>query len=269
MFLNFTPKKKKVLLIFINIFICVAIILLVSPLVSCGASGTVDEMKIATDSKKLMVGSDTTYKPFEFKEDGNVEGFDIDIAREIAKRMDKEIEIISITWDSTYQIPEDLKLDMIISAVPITDEKENLVDFSDPYFVMEYMLITLSETDIKIKEDLNGKAVGILKTEKNCLSEDYLLNYKIESYDDILTMFDNLRNKNVDGVLISLPIGVNMLPENKGIYIVLEVVKSNKEFGIVFTKGSALKEEVDRILEEIKEDGTYDDIYNKWFNYNF
>ena len=269
MFLNFTPKKKKVLLFFINIFIFVAIILLVAPLVSCGASGAVNEMKIATDSKKLIVGSDTNYKPFEFKEDGNVEGFDIDIAREIAKRMDKEIEIISITWDSTYQIPEDLKLDMIISAVPITDEKENLVDFSNPYFVMEYMLVTLSETDIKIKEDLNGKAIGILKTEKNCLSEDYLLNYKIESYDNIPTMLDDLGNKNVDGVLISRPMWV-LLVEDKGIYSVLEEnIKSNKEFGIVFTKGSALKEEVDRILEEIKEDGTYDDIYDKWFDYDF
>ncbi|MCJ7727647.1 MAG: transporter substrate-binding domain-containing protein, partial [Actinobacteria bacterium] len=103
--------------------------------------------------------------------------------------------------------------------------------------------------------------------EKNCLSEDYLLNYKIESYDDILTMLDDLGNKNVDGVLISLPMWV-LLVENKGIYSVPEEgIKSNKEFGIVFTKGSALKEEVDKILEEIKEDGTYDDIYNKWFNY--
>lgn len=269
MFLNFTPKKKKVLLFFINICICVAIILLVAPLVSCGASGAVNEMKIATDSKKLIVGSDTNYKPFEFKEDGNVEGFDIDIAREIAKRMDKEMEIISITWDSTYQIPEDLKLDMIISAVPITDEKENLVDFSSPYFVMEYMLVTLSETDIKRKKDLEGKTVGILESGKKDLSEDYLFTYNIKDYKDIVIMFDDLRNKNVDGVLISRPIGVNMLPEYEGIYIVLEVVKSNKEFGIVFTKGSALKEEVDRILEEIKEDGTYDDIYDKWFDYDF
>ena len=109
MFLNFKLKKKKVLLFFINIFIFAAVILLISPLVSCGDSGKVDDMKAAAGGKKLIVGSDVTNKPFEFKEDGNVEGFDIDIAREIAKRMDKEIEIVPITWDSTYKIPEDLK----------------------------------------------------------------------------------------------------------------------------------------------------------------
>jgi len=81
-------------------------------------------------------------------------------------------------------------------------------------------------------------------------------------------MFEDLKNKNIEGVLISLPMGVNLLAENNGIYNVLEVVKSNKEFGIVFRKGSALKEEVDSILEDIMEDGTYDDIYSKWFDYS-
>lgn len=266
MFLNFTEKKKKVLLFFINISLFAVIILLLFYTISCKVTANADDVGPA--GKKLIVGCDATYPPFAFAKDGKIDGFDIDIAIEIARRMDREIEIKSIKWDSTYQIPEDLKFDMIISAIPIIKEKEGLIDFSSPYFVMEYMLITLSETDIKIKEDLKGKAIGILKNEKNYLSEDYLLNYKIESYDDIVTMFDNLRNKNIDGVLISLPIGVNLLVENKGIYSVLEVVKSNKEFGIVFTKGSALKEEVDKILEEIKEDGTYDDIYKKWFNYS-
>ena len=266
MFLNFTEKKKKVLLFFINISLSAVIILLLFYTISCKVTANADDVGPA--GKKLIVGCDATYPPFAFTKDGNIDGFDIDIAIEIAKRMDRGIEIKSIKWDSTYKIPEDLKLDMIISAIPIIKEKEGVIDFSSPYFVMKYMLITLSETDIKIKEDLKGKAIGILKNEKNCLSEDYLLNYKIESYDDILTMLDDLGNKNVDGVLISLPMWV-LLVENKGIYSVLEVVKSNKEFGIVFTKGSALKEEVDKILEEIKEDGTYDDIYNKWFNYSF
>ena len=266
MFLNFTGKKKKVLLFFINISLFAVIILLLFYTISCKVTANADD--VGPSGKKLIVGCDATYPPFEFVKDGKIDGFDIDIAREIAKRMDREIEIISIKWDSSYQIPQDINLDMIISAISISKGKEGIVDFSSPYFVMKYMLITLSETDIKIKEDLKGKAIGILKTEKNCLSEDYLLNYKIESYDDIVTMLDDLGNKNIDGVLISLPMWV-LLVENKGIYCVLEVVKSNKEFGIVFTKGSALKEEVDKILEEIKEDGTYDDIYNKWFNYSF
>ncbi|MFZ3085019.1 MAG: transporter substrate-binding domain-containing protein, partial [Candidatus Hydromicrobium sp.] len=158
MFLNFTEKKKKVLLFFINISLSAVIILLLFYTISCKVTANADDVSPA--GKKLIVGCDATYPPFAFAKDGNIDGFDIDIAIEIAKRMDREIEIISINWDSTYKIPEDLKFDMIISAIPIIEEKEGVIDFSSPYFVMEYMLITLSETDIKIKEDLKGKAIG-------------------------------------------------------------------------------------------------------------
>jgi len=274
MFLNNIQKNKKTFLFFINILLCVLMlsVIILSLSVGCKTSRSnnetgSDESRLPDDTT-LRVGCDPTYPVFEFIKDGNIEGFDIDIAREISERMGRELKIISIDWDSTYKIPEDLKLDMVISAVPISSEKENIVDFSIPYFTMEYMLVVLTETDIKIKEDLEGKSVGMLNIEKRDLSEDYLLNYKIEGYDDVVMMIDDLKNKNIDGILISLPMGVNLITGNIGIYNVLEVVKSNKEFGIVFNEGSTLKEEVDNILNEIKEDGTYDEIYNRWFDYS-
>jgi len=266
MFLDFTGKKKIIFLFSINTLLFAAIILLLFYTVSCRVGADNGDAGPQREGK-LIVACDATYPPFESLKDGNAEGFDIDIAGEIARRMDREIEIVQIEWDSTYEIPEDPEFDMIISAIPIIEGKENVIDFSIPYFVMEYMLVTLRETDIKTIEDLNGKNMGILETEKNYLDEDYLINYKIESFNDIVILFDSLRNKDIEGVLISLPIGGNLLAENEGIYRVLEVVESNKEFGIVFSKGSILKEEVDRIINEIKEDGTYDIIYNRWFNY--
>ncbi len=222
----------------------------------------------STDISKLIVGTDPTYKPFEFMKDGKINGFDIDIVNEIAERMDRELEIITLKWDGTYNIPEDLNLDMVISAIPISPDKESIVDFSDSYFTMEYMLVTLIDTEIKIKENLKGKSVGILDIEKSYLAEDYMLNYRIVGYSDITTMENDLKSKNIDGILISLPIGVNLITGDTGIYKVLEVVKSNRDFAIVFREGSLLREEVNDILEEMKEDGAYDKIYDKWFNYN-
>ena len=119
-----------------------------------GNGSSNDSQRLTIYYDKLMVGSDATYPPFEYVEDGKVMGFDIDIATEIALRLEKEIEIVPITWDCTYEIPEDLKLDMIISAVSVDEEKEELADFSDPYYEIEYMLISLSEVELKIKEDL-------------------------------------------------------------------------------------------------------------------
>src|SRR4030065_1039568 len=153
MFFYFKKKNKKIFLFFINIFSSAVIIsLLLLSTVNCRISdNTSDEI---TDGESLTVGCDATYPPFVSMKDGSIVGFDIDIIREIAERMGREIEKEPITWDNTYVFPEYMDLDMIISAIPIVEEMESLVDFSDPYFLMEYMLITLSGIDIKIKEDL-------------------------------------------------------------------------------------------------------------------
>lgn len=264
MFLCFDMKNKKFFLL--NIFLCTVMILLLLSTVNCKASDNTDTGD--SDKETLIVGTDATYPPFESMKDGSVTGFDIDMIKEIAKRMDRDIEIVSIKWDNTYVFPEDIYLDMIISAVPILGEKESSIDFSNPYFVMEYMMIALSGINLETEADLEGREIGVLNSEKSYLGEEYILNYIIEGYDDVTAMFEDLRNKNISGVFISLPIGTNLMTENEGIYSVLEIIKSKKEFGIVLKEGSALKEEVNRIIEEIMQDGTYDEIYSKWFSYN-
>ena len=228
-----------------------------------------DPAKLTLSDSKLIVGTDPTYPPFEFMEEDKIVGFDIDIAAEIADSLGKKIDIATITWDFTFEIPDDPKVDMIISAIPILEEKEDLVDFSNPYYVLEYMFISLNETQIKLKEDLQGKKIGILDVEKDDLSKDYLVDYKIKAFDDIFVMFKELSNKEIEGILLSLPIGVEVMKESEGKYTILDIVESEKEYGIVFRKEHILKQEVDRILEEIVESGIYDIIYNTWFEYDY
>ena len=220
------------------------------------------------DENILLVGSDTTYPPFEYMEDGSLTGFDIDLINEVAKRMGKEIEISSVKWDPEFKDLRDGKLDMIISAVQITEDKEGIVDFSDPYFTLEYLMISLSESEIKIKEDLAGKNIGVLKIGMESLDEDYLLNYKVSVYEDIMVMLEDLKNKKIEAILISLPLSISLLRDNNEMYMVLDRIKSKKEFGIVFNEGSILREEINAILKEINADGTYQNIFDKWFNYN-
>ncbi|MCL5069810.1 MAG: ABC transporter substrate-binding protein, partial [Actinobacteria bacterium] len=145
------------------------------------------------ESKNLLTaGSDTTYPPFEFIENGDITGFDIDLIREIASRMKKEIEIISSTWDPKFKDLIDGKLDLIISAVPIESEKTDIVDYSRPYYILEYLMVSLSGSEIRIKEDLAGKKIGVLKLGKSNINQNYLNNYKISEYEDIMSMLDAL-----------------------------------------------------------------------------
>ena len=236
----------------------------------CGTADNGDvypsEDQLTIFSSKLLVGTDATYPPFEFTEDGVIKGFDIDIAKEVAARLEKEIEIIPITWDFSYKIPEDIRLDMIISAVSADEGKEEFVDFSDPYFTMEYILIVLSDAELTIKEELKGKKVGMIDIRVKDIDPEYLKDYEIVEYKEVLFMMDDLRNGNIDAVLKCVPTGKSILEENTGIYRVLEKIKSERVFNIVFHQGSPLKGEVDTILEEMVQDGTYQEIYDSWFS---
>jgi polar amino acid transport system substrate-binding protein len=250
-------------------FIVVLIILYVVIVPGCEQANNgnqlIKEGQLTIYRNRILVGTDATYPPFEFMEDGITKGFDMDIATEIAYRLDKEMQIIPITWDFTYKIPEDIRLDMIISAVSADAEKEEIVDFSDPYYIMEYLLITLSDAELVIKEDLKGKKVGMIDIRVKDLDTEYIQDFSIEEYKDILIMMEDLRSGNIDGVILSVPVGKNIIEENNGIYRVLEVTKSLRTFSMVFHKGSPLKDEVNRILEEMVKDGTYQLIYDRWF----
>jgi len=256
------------------VFMVLIIVFLIYSGLAAGCSGQDNGSEINQDrglqaptvlESKIFIGSDTSYPPFEFVQDGVIIGFDIDIAREIAARLERKMEIVPINWDFTYKIPESAELDMIISAVSAAEGKEEFVDFSDPYYTMEYVFMVLSDAELKIRKDLKGKKIGMISHEVKYLSPEYLMDYVIEEHKDVLLMLEELRNKNIDGILISIPVGKSIIEENNGIYRVLEVVKSERTFNIVFHEGSPLRDEVNRILSEMAEDGTYKQIYDKWF----
>lgn len=281
-------KKNDILLVSMaTLFaavIAAVIIFLMVPSLSCKVSVAPKEKDLEGDSlesspqalisgstepgskqDKLIVGSDISYPSFSFLNNGNPDGFDIDIAKEISKRMGKEIEIVPVSWSSIYEEIGKGNIDMAISAVPLLPDKEKIADFSTPYFTMEYLLISFKGMGVKVKEDLNNRLVGILKIEKDNLKKEYLANFQILPYENIVNMLDDLKNRKIEGVLLSLPMSINVLKENRDVYIILDRTGSNLEFVIVFKEGSDLKEEVDRILKEIREDGTYQKIYDKWF----
>ena len=131
---------------------------------------------------------------------------------------------------------------------------------------MKYLLISLTGSDIKAKEDIKGKKVGILQATDGNVDPDYLVAFEIVKYHSILDMLDELKNKKIAAVLLSLPIAANILQANRDIYTVFDEVQSIKDLAIVFNEGSPLKQEVDAVLAEIIKDGTLQEIYKKWFD---
>ena len=286
-------KKNKKIKIIVSIMVPVLVLLTVisAGLLGCsayGIGGTGDDIANAGDNQTasgnstaaesvvsgtameknvLIAASDTTFPPFEFLEDGEIVGFDIDILNEIAERLDKEIAIEKFRWDPEFKGLQEGEYDLVISAVSYDEKKEEYVDFSEPYFSMKYVLISLLGSDITMKEQLEGKNIGIINASTGAVDEEYLGSFEIMEYEDAIALLEALKDREIEAILINLPIAANLMKENEDIYYAIEEVPTSKDFVIAFAKNNGLKPEFDVILETIKDDGTYDEIYSKWFDY--
>ena len=266
-------NKKSLKKIFLPGFILAALFVVLVSMTGCVSfssifHGTLPAEQTNTndiDSKLLIIGVDSTYPPFEYIEEGEMIGFDVDLANEIAKKLGKEIRLESIKWDTDFKLLREGSIDLIISAVPYNPEKDVIVDFSKPYFSMKYMLISLSGSEISTKADLDGKNVGALKSGIENLDLEYLSNFKVKEYEEILDLIDVLKTQEISAILLSLPVALNLIKDNTEVYNLIETTDSTLEFVVVYREGSQLKVMIDAVLDEMKSDGTYDTIYNKWF----
>lgn len=219
----------------------------------------------------LTAGSDVAYPPFEYKDEKTQEdvGFDIDLITEIANRLGLKVEIVNATFDTLIPALNAKKYDVVVSAMTITEEREKQVDFSDSYIDSDQSIAVRKDSAIAGAAELKDKVVGVqrgttgeLKAKE--LKETYGIK-EIKSYDDTLLAFEDLKAGRVDAVINDLPVTAYLVTKDPAFKIV-EVVKTGEKYGFAFRKDSKeLREKVNEALEEIKEDGTYDRIYKKWF----
>jgi len=223
----------------------------------------------------LTVGSDIAYPPFEFTDEktGEYTGFDIDLMKEIAKRMGLEAKFVNTAWDGIIPGLLAHKYDVICSAMTITEERAKQVDFSDPYFEARQVIITRADvTEINDVDDLNGKVVAVQQGTTGDFAAERLKDEKgiqleIKRFEGTPEALMAVQKGDADAAIIDNFVAYIAAKENPGIYRVIESDEFAPEYyGIAVSKdNSALLEKINEVLKEIKEDGTYDEIYNKWF----
>jgi ABC-type amino acid transport substrate-binding protein len=239
--------------------------------ISCGKNSDIKSSIESTkaesteSSNYLNIGVDSTFPPFAFLMEDKVSGFDIDIAGEIAKRLGRELKISQISWNEIFDRVNDAGIDAIISGVANSADRQKTADFSEPYYTLEFVSLTLNSSSITLKEELVNKKVGMLKNEMEDLSADVLSDYSIAGYDDVVALIKGLKAEEVQGIIISIPIGVKILNEDPDTYRFLNKMESIIKYSIVLKKGSPLTDKINQILKELKDDGTYETIYNNWF----
>lgn len=218
----------------------------------------------------LTVCSDIPYPPFEFEENGEYTGFDMDLIREIATGLDLELAVRDVGFDGLQSgvVMAAGDCDLGASAMTITEEREQNLDFSEPYYDSLQSLLVPEGSEISSIEDLAGKSVGVQQgtTGKTYTEENAPEGAEIRSYPSDAELFPALMSGGIDAILQDLPVNINHTQE--GDFTIVEEFETDESYGFaVKEEGSeALLEAVNTQLAQLREDGTYQEIYDKYFS---
>lgn len=159
---------------------------------------------------RMVVGSDIAFEPFEFVKDGQNKGFDIDLMRAIAERLGVEVEFVNTDFGTLFPQLASGQFDAIISAITITNERDQSIDFSNPYFLTIQGLAVLEGAEINGVDDLDGARVAV---QTATTGEDYALEHfmssDVRSFPSSDAAFAALVADQVDAVFIDLPVARN------------------------------------------------------------
>ena len=237
--------------------------------------------------ESITIGSDIPYPPFEYRnEAGELIGFDVEIAEAVfGDELGIDYEFQETGFDGIIASLNNANFRVIMSAMTINDTRAERVDFSDPYFTAYQTILVLEDGDISSREDLRGEDVGVQRgTTGEAAAEDLKADFDgeltIESYDQITGAFDALLNNQVSAVINDNTVSASFAAENDGVvflegdgvaadrenapdYLTLTI----EEYGIAFRQDDdAFREAVNDALATIRENGTYETIYNEYFD---
>ncbi|HHV18721.1 MAG TPA: amino acid ABC transporter substrate-binding protein [Thermoanaerobacterales bacterium] len=234
-----------------------------------------DSLEKIKEKGQVVMGLDDTFAPMGFRDEKNeIVGFDVDLANEVFKRNDLELILQPIDWTMKEAELNAGNIDMIWNAYTITDERKEKVAFTKPYLDNSQVIITLAGSDIKSKKDLAGKkvaaqtgssAVDAMNTEPE-LVKDFDGGEPV-LFDTNHEAFMDLEAKRVDAVVADEVLARYYIKQ-KGAekYVILDEDFGDEEYGIGFRKqDKKLLEMVEKTLDDMRQDGTYDSIHQKWF----
>ena len=234
---------------------------------------TADGEQLTQTEGVLTVGSDIPYPPFEdFDDAGNVVGFDVDLIEEMASRLDLEVEWIDTDFDTIFTQLATGTYDVVASATTITPERSQQVDFTTPYYNAQQALTVNTETNpnLTTTQDLGADHSVAVQTGTTGAdwAEENLAPQGVEivEFPAAPDTYNALEAGQVDGVVNDEPSAVAEIANRQGLAIV-EVIDTNERYGFgVDPARPNLLAELNRVLQEMFDDGTYQEIYDEWFD---
>lgn len=222
-------------------------------------------------AKDITFGTEATYAPFEYYSENNqLVGFDIDIANKICEEMQVTCKFTNQAYDSLIPSLKTRRIDAAIAAIDITPERSQQITFTQSYYdnAAEFFAIKDKFTTI---DQLNSKRVGI---QNGTTHQRYLLDnfpeMNVVSYDSYQYAVLDLKSGRIDAIFSDNAVGDEWLEKEDNLAVVGEKITDpnyfGSGFGIAVRKGNnTLLNDFNKALDKMKANGTYDEIYNKWF----
>ncbi|ANU22352.1 amino acid ABC transporter substrate-binding protein [Planococcus donghaensis] len=263
--------------------ISLAFLLFVAMLVlaACGESEETDTSKEETGGSDLLstvqeegtlvIGTEGTYPPFTFHDaSGELTGFDVEIAREVADRLGVEAEFLETQWDAMFAGLDAGRFDMVANQVGINPERQESYEFSSPYITSTAVLVVAEDnTDIKSFEDLEGKLSAQSLT-SNYAETATSFGAELEGVEGFNQAIELLNSGRVDATVNDNLTVLDFMTQRPDAKVkVVDKSEEAAQSGLLFRKDSgAIVDEVSKALADMIEDGTYDEISEKWFGEN-
>lgn len=222
------------------------------------------------DAGKLILGLDATFKPMGYTDENDeIVGFDIDVAEEVCKRMGVELVKEPINWDTKEQDLNVGKIDCIWNGMSINASRQEAMNLSEAYMENEMVFVVNGSSDVTGMADLADKNIAV---QNGSTAQDILEASEVGKTCTVTTIATNvealqqLELNLVDAVFLDSVVANYEIAESGKDYKVLEEGLEKEEYAIGFRKGDQkLRDEVQKILSEMKADGTLGEISTKWF----
>jgi len=222
----------------------------------------------------FIVGLDDTFAPLGFRdESGNLVGFDVDLAKEVASRLNVEIKFQTIDWDSKVLELNAGNIDMIWNGLTITDERLEQMSFSAPYLANSQMIMVKKGSTIDTIADLANKSLGVQissaaqdAVEANSIYDNLGSFIKYDTYTQALL---ELQNNLIDAIVIDEIMGRYIMSQSADLYDIASENFGEESYGIGFRlEATDLRDKFNEVLAEMVTDGTAAAISQTWFDEN-
>lgn len=242
---------------FLKITAIVMVIAMLAAFASCGGNGG--------EKQKLVMVTNAEFPPYEYVEDGKIVGIDAEIAALIAEKLDMELEIVDVAFDSIIPGVQSGKYDMGMAGLTVDEKRLEKVNFSTSYATGIQAIIVKEGSDIKTVDDLAGKKIGVqTSTTGDIYATGDYGEEAITRYDNGAVAVQALIADKVDCVIIDNEPAKSYVKANEGLKV-LDTEYTVEDYAICFAKeDTELKDKVDGALKELIADGSVKEVIEKY-----